>query len=70
MPDIFGAAIMVAALYFLILHNDFNYKLMLGTFLIGILAGTRLSYLPAIIVPVAFSIYNLKIRKNLLYLIL
>ena len=67
MPDIFGAAIMVAALYFLILHNDYNYKLMVGTFLIGILAGTRLSYLPALIVPVALSIYNLKIRKNLIY---
>ena len=67
MPDIFGAAIMVAALYFLILHNDFNYKLMVGTFLIGILAGTRLSYLPALIVPVALAIYKSKIRKNLLY---
>ena len=67
MPDIFGAAIMVAALYFLILHNDFNYRLMVGTFLIGILAGTRLSYLPALIVPVALAIYKSKIRKNLLY---
>ena len=67
MPDTFGAAIMVAALYFLILHNDFNYKLMVGTFLIGILAGTRLSYLPALIVPVAFAIYKSKTRKNLLY---
>ena len=67
MPDTFGAAIMVAALYFLILHNDSNYKLMVGTFLIGILAGTRLSYLPALIVPVAFAIYKSKTRKNLLY---
>ena len=67
MPDIFGAAIMVAALYFLILHNDFNYKLMIGTFLIGILAGTRLSYLPALIVPAAIAIYKSKIRKNLFY---
>ncbi len=67
MPDTFGAAIMVAALYFLILHNDFNYKLMVGTFLIGILAGTRLSYLPALIVPVTLAIYKSKIRKNLLY---
>ena len=67
MPDTFGAAIMVAALYFLILHNDSNYKLMVGTFLIGILAGTRLSYLPALIVPVALAIYKSKIRKDLLY---
>ena len=67
MPDTFGAAIMVAALYFLILHNNFNHKLMVGTFLIGILAGTRLSYLPALIVPVAFAIYKSKTRKNLLY---
>ncbi len=67
MPDIFGAAIMVAALYFLILHNDFNRKLMFGIFLIGILAGTRLSYLPALIVPAAIAIYNSKIRKNLFY---
>ena len=67
MPDIFGAAIMVAALYFLILHNDFNYKLMFGTFLIGILAGTRLSYLPALVLPAAIAIYNSKIRKNLFY---
>ena len=67
MPDTFGAAIMVAALYFLILHNNFNHKLMVGTFLIGILAGTRLSYLPALIVPVAFAIYKSKNRKNLLF---
>ena len=67
MPDIFGAAIMVAGLYFLILHKDFNYRLMIGVFFTGILAGTRLSYLPALIVPVALAIYKSKVRKNLLY---
>ena len=58
MPDIFGAAIMVAALYFLILYKDFNHRLMIGVFLTGILAGTRLSYLPALIVPAALAIYK------------
>ena len=67
MPDIFGAAIMVAGLYFLILHKDFNYRLMIGVFFTGILAGTRLSYLPALIVPAVIAIYNSKIRKNLFY---
>ena len=58
---------MVAGLYFLILHKDFNYRLMIGVFFTGILAGTRLSYLPALIVPVALAIYKSKDRKNLLY---
>ncbi len=67
MPDIFGAAIMVAAFYFLILHNDSKYKLIIGAFLTGILAGTRLSYLPMIIVPLALAIYKSDIRKYLFY---
>ena len=67
MPDIFGAAIMVAALYFLIFYEDFNYKLMIGVFLTGILAGTRLSYLPVLIVPVVLSAYKSGTRKYLLY---
>ena len=67
MPDIFGAAIMVAALYFLILHTDFNYRLMIGAFLTGILAGTRLSYLPVLIVPAALAVYNSETRIYFLY---
>tara|TARA_Y100001935_G_scaffold16637_1_gene12281 strand:+ start:220 stop:1629 length:1410 start_codon:yes stop_codon:yes gene_type:complete len=67
MPDIFGAAIMVAALYFLIFHTDFNYRLMIGAFLTGILAGTRLSYLPVLIVPAALAVYNSETRIYFLY---
>ena len=67
MPDIFGAAIMVAALYFLILYKDFNYRLMIGAFLTGILAGTRLSYLPVLIVPAVLAVYKSGTRKYLLY---
>ena len=67
MPDIFGAAIMVAALYFLTLHTDFNYRLMIGAFLTGILAGTRLSYLPVLIVPASIAVYKSETRKYLFY---
>ena len=67
MPDIFGAATMVAALYFLTLHKDFNFRLMIGVFLTGILAGTRLSYLPVLIVPATLAIYKSETRKYLFY---
>ena len=67
MPDIFGAAIMVATLYFLTLYKDFNYRLMIGAFLTGILAGTRLSYLPVLIVPAALAVYNSETRIYFLY---
>ena len=67
MPDIFGAAIMVAALYYLILHNDLDYKLIFGAFLTGILAGTRLSYLPFLIVPTAFAVYKSENKKYFFY---
>ncbi len=67
MPDIFGAAIMVAALYYLILHNDLDHKLIFGAFLTGILAGTRLSYLPFLIVPTAFAVYKSENKKYFFY---
>ena len=37
MPDIFGGAVMVAGLYFLILHKDFNYRLMIGVFFLSLI---------------------------------
>jgi len=67
MPDIFGAAIMVAALYYLISHNELDYKLIIGAFLTGILAGTRLSYLPFLIVPTAFAVYKSENKKYFFY---
>ena len=52
MPDLFGVACALAAFYCLwgAAHND--RKADLGFFLAGVLAGSRLSYVPFVLVPV------------------
>ena len=56
MPDMFGAAIAMTAIYFLVRKKDDWRGAMLGFFLVGILAGSRLSYLPLMVAPIYFVI--------------
>ena len=66
MPDLFGAAVALIAMYFLVLDKDFKRNGVIGTFLVGILAGTRLSYLPLTIIPL---LYVLRKADNKIYLL-
>ena len=67
MPDIFGMAIAIAGIYFLISKKDDRRAAMIGSFLIGVLAGTRLSYLPLMIIPFYFIIRLHQRRRYLFY---
>ena len=58
MPDILGLAIVTIILYQLIRCSDNNLSLHSGYFLSGLLAGTRLSYLPIIIIPFINQLIN------------
>ena len=55
MPDIMGMAVAISAIYYLTNDNkEIKYQV-IGFFLVGILSGTRLSYLPLLIVPFFYS---------------
>ena len=66
MPDLFGAAVALVSMYFLVSDKDFKRNRVIGTFLVGILAGTRLSYLPFIIVPLLYVVMK---ENNKIYLV-
>ncbi len=66
MPDLFGMAIAIAGIYFLISKKDDRRAAMIGSFLIGVLAGTRLSYLPLMIIPF-YSVIRIHQRKRYLF---
>ena len=61
MPDLMGIAISIAAIYFLIFNKNDQKNIMIGYFLIGLLAGVRLSYLPLLLLP---FIYFFIVYKN------
>ena len=67
MPDMFGAAIAMTAIYFLVRKKDDWRGAMLGFFLVGILAGSRLSYLPLMVVPIYFVITRNENKTSLLF---
>ena len=56
MPDILGLAIAIAALYFLLRIDKGGKNLIIGALLVGLLAGTRLSYLPLLVIPLVYII--------------
>jgi len=66
MPDIFGVAISIAGIYFLISKKDDQKAAMIGLFLTGVLAGTRLSYLPLMIIPI-YSVMRIHQQRRYLF---
>ena len=66
MPDMLGAAVAMAAIFFLISKKDDKRFPLVGCFLIGVLAGTRLSYLPLMVVPVYYLIIEHEHKSYLL----
>tara|TARA_B110000459_G_scaffold171829_1_gene192857 strand:+ start:644 stop:2074 length:1431 start_codon:yes stop_codon:yes gene_type:complete len=65
MPDLFGLSVAVSAIYYLIEKNNKIRYLKRGYFLAGILAGTRLSYLPILFIPLIYQLYSNKNRASL-----
>ncbi len=58
MPDLMGLSISIVSLYFLIFNRNAIRFLIIGFFLAGILCGTRLSYLPLLILPMLHAFYK------------
>ena len=66
MPDLFGAAIALTGIYFLISEENFKWSVAIGFFLVGTLAGIRLSYLPLMIIPILDGLKKIRQKKYLL----
>ena len=62
MPDLMGLSLMVSIIYYLTIKNSNIKQLVIGFVLIGILAGTRLSYLPVVFIPALLHIIDHKKR--------
>lgn len=56
MPDLAGLAIAVAAAYYFYKGREIRRSNLIFIFLAGLLAGTRLSYLPVLLLPVIWSL--------------
>lgn len=65
MPDLLGLSISIAALYYLIEENNKFKYLLKGFLLTGLLAGTRLSYVPILCIPFLYQLINHKKRATL-----
>ena len=66
MPDLMGLALLTIILYQLIRRSDNLRSLYIGYFLSGLLAGTRLSYLPILIIPFFNQLIKNKNRLKLI----
>ena len=66
MPDLMGLALLTIILYQLIRPSDNLRSLYIGYFLSGLLAGTRLSYLPILIIPFFNQLMKNKNRLKLI----
>ena len=58
MPDLLGLCVSIASLNFLITSANRLRLLLIGFFLVGILCGTRLSYVPLLALPVIYHMYS------------
>lgn len=67
MPDLMGLAVAIASLYFITERKNDRLKLCIGFFLVGTLAGIRLSYIPLVALP---SIYYIIVNRDRLILML
>ena len=67
MPDLMGLCISIASLNFLITSANRLRFLLIGFFLVGILCGTRLSYVPLLSLPFIYHIYKDSNRHYLFF---
>tara|TARA_B100000029_G_scaffold185143_1_gene182633 strand:- start:339 stop:1550 length:1212 start_codon:yes stop_codon:yes gene_type:complete len=67
MPDLMGLSISLMALYYLLFDFEENQYLNYGYFLTGLLFGTRLSYVPILIIPLAYRIMKNTNKIKLIY---
>tara|TARA_B100001094_G_C18094567_1_gene752320 strand:- start:209 stop:1252 length:1044 start_codon:yes stop_codon:yes gene_type:complete len=67
MPDLMGLSISIASLYFLITSANRLRLLLIGFFLVGVLCGTRLSYVPLLTLPIIYHMYKNRNRHFLLF---
>lgn len=58
MPDLMGLSISIMVLYFLTIKANESKFLILGFILAGILAGTRLSYIPLLLLPLIIHLFK------------
>ena len=67
MPDLMGLCVSIASLNFLITSANRLRLLSIGFFLVGILCGTRLSYVPLLALPFIYHMYNNSNRHFLFF---
>ena len=67
MPDLMGLCISIASLYFLTNSVNRLRLLLIGFFLVGILCGTRLSYVPLLTLPIVYHTYKNSNRHFLIF---
>ena len=67
MPDLLGLCVSIASLNFLITSANRLRLLLIGFFLVGILCGTRLSYVPLLALPVIYHMYSNSNRHFLFF---
>lgn len=65
MPDLMGFAVVVAIFYFLLTIGKNDHYAPMGFFLIGLLAGVRLSYLPIVLYPFIKQLFSNKHKIKL-----
>ena len=67
MPDLMGLSFLILSFYFLSIDRKKSKDVLIGFFLTGLLAGTRLSYLPLLLVPVCFHLIKHNHKLSLVY---
>ena len=67
MPDLMGVSVSVASMYFLTIKPKRLNFLLIGFFLAGILCGTRLSYLPILLILLIFHTVKNNERHKLFF---
>lgn len=69
MPDLLGLAFLLSSFYYLSIPNC-KKSIYIGALLAGLLIGTRLSYLPILLLPIIQSSFNKKINYKVIFSIL
>ncbi len=67
MPDIFGMAFAIMGMYYMIAKSDNLWYPIIGTFILGVLAGIRLSYVPLMILPLQHCIKKYKYKEYIMF---
>lgn len=67
MPDLLGLAAAVACFYYLSRTREKGGSGLIGAFLVGLLGGIRLSYIPFVAVPALYALVRSRGRVSLLF---